>query len=150
MSISPIDFVAIRKLIDRIPAIKFKMAQERSKAEKMTSVVTGMPHGSGGDRSPVEESAIKLADMEEAYAEILRELDEIREALDPLIDGIEGLEPKHVEQRAMMRLRYIDGYSIPQIANATNRCERRVQQILRDAEKKISLNFTPEEAYTVN
>lgn len=133
------DFQRMRYLIGKIPEARFRIEKARAKAEKMTSVITGMPHGSGGDHSPVEDGAIKIAELIAAYKEVVDELDGMREILNAYIDQLE--DP---DEKGIMRLRYMDGYTIPQIANATYKCDRRVQQILRSAEQKISLNFTPD------
>ena len=99
--------------------------------DKITTVLTGMPRASG-NHSQVEDGAIRLADLQEAYAEVLSDLHDMRAVLDPLIDELEN-----ADDRAVMRLRYIKGFSPEDIAEAIHRSDRSIYYYLSRAENEI-------------
>ena len=68
----------------------------------------------------------------DAYREILDELQRMRDALDPLIDTLDN-----ADDRAVMRLRYIKGYSPEDIADAIYRTNRSIYYYLARAEKQL-------------
>lgn len=125
----------------KIPESKFNIDRERSKAEKMTTVYTGMPHGSGDNHSPVEEGVIKLERLENAYREVISELSDMREELSPLIDKITDDIKDAATIRAVMRLRYLDGYDAETIAGAIRYTSRQVYYYLKSGETVINERF---------
>lgn len=133
-----IDFERMAYLISRIPnKILWKLIQARSAAEKITSSITGMPHGSGGFHSQVEDGAIKILGLEEAYKEAFDELSGYQAQLEPLVKRLE--DPIHV---GTLRLRYFDGYSVSEISHMTGRSRSTVNRDLREAQNKV--NFMAE------
>ena len=65
---------ALRYMERRIDAKTEAAARMRARAERITTVLTGMPRGSGSG-SPMENAAVELADIE---TDLLREADELR------------------------------------------------------------------------
>ena len=79
-----INLFQMRRLIRETVKVQWRLEQEQAKATKITTVLTGMPRASG-NHSQVEDGAIRLADLQEAYAEVLSDLHDMRAVLDPLI-----------------------------------------------------------------
>lgn len=126
-----INLFRMRQLMRQIPRKLWQIEQERAKATKITTVLTGMPRASG-NHSQVEDGAIKLAELEEAYADALSELYGMRQLLEPLIDTLED-----ARLSATMRLRYIKGYSQDEIAESIYVATRTVRRYLCQAEKEL-------------
>ena len=130
-----INLFRMRQLMRQIPRKLWQIEQERAKATKITTVLTGMPRASG-NHSQVEEGAIKLAELEEAYADALSELYGMRQLLEPLIDTLED-----ARLSATMRLRYIKGYSQDEIAESIYVATRTVRRYLCQAEKELCKRY---------
>ena len=130
-----INLFHMRQLIRDTVKLQWRVEQEEAKATKITTVLTGMPRG-GKQKSQVEDGAIRLADLKEAYAEVLSELYDMRAALDPLICALDN-----ADDRAVMRLRYIKGYSPEDIADAIHRSDRSIYYYLSRAEDQIARKF---------
>lgn len=126
-----INLFQMRRLIRETVKVQWRLEQEQAKATKITTVLTGMPRASG-NHSQVEDGAIRLADLQEAYAEVLSDLHDMRAVLDPLIDELEN-----ADDRAVMRLRYIKGFSPEDIAEAIHRSDRSIYYYLSRAENEI-------------
>lgn len=130
-----INLFRMRQLMRQIPRKLWQIEQERAKATKITTVLTGMPRASG-NHSQVEDGAIKLAELEEAYADALSELYGMRQLLEPLIDTLED-----ARLSATMRLRYIKGYSQDEIAESIYVATRTVRRYLCQAEKELCKRY---------
>ena len=130
-----INLFRMRQLMRQIPRKLWQIEQERAKATKITTVLTGMPRASG-NHSQVEDGAIKLAELEEAYADALSELYGMRQLLEPLIDTLED-----ARLSATMRLRYIKGYSQDEIAESIYIATRTVRRYLCQAEKELCKRY---------
>jgi len=130
-----INLFRMRQLMRQIPRKLWQIEQERAKATKITTVLTGMPRASG-NHSQVEDGAIKLAELEEAYADALSELYGMRQMLEPLIDTLED-----ARLSATMRLRYIKGYSQDEIAESIYVATRTVRRYLCQAEKELCKRY---------
>lgn len=128
---SKINLFRMRKLNRDTMKIQWRIEQEKARAEKSTTVITGMPRG-GVEKDKVADGAVQIADLKETYREALEELQSMREMLDPLIDSLEN-----VDDRAVMRLRYVKGYSPEDIAEAIHRTARSIYYYLDRAEDKI-------------
>lgn len=126
-----IDFEKMRFLINRLPRIQWDIEKAGAQATKITSVLTGMPRGSG-NHSQTEDGAIKLATLKDVYKETLSELDKMSKELEPLVDMLD--DP---DDRAVIRLRYLYRYSIDSIADSIHRSERAIYYYLRRAERGI-------------
>lgn len=130
-----INLFRMRQLIRDTVKLQWRVEQEEAKATKITTVLTGMPRG-GKQNKQVEDGAIRLADLKEAYAEVLSELHDMRVILDPLINELEN-----ADDRAVMRLRYIKGYSPEDIADAIHRSDRSIYYYLSRAEDQLARKF---------
>lgn len=127
-----VNLYRMRKLIRDLVKLQWKVEQETAKATKVTAVLTGMPRATG-NHSQVENGAIRITDLKDAYREAMRELDEMKRVLDPLIDELEN-----ADDRAVMRLRYIKGFSPEDIAEAIHRTDRSIYYYLSRAEDQLA------------
>jgi DNA-directed RNA polymerase specialized sigma24 family protein len=130
-----VNLYRMRQLIRQTVKVQWKLEQEEARATKITTVLTGMPRGGGG-HDQVADGAIKLAELKEAYKETIGELERMRTELDPLISKLE-----RGDDRAIMRLRYIKGFSPEDIAEAIGRTDRFVYYRLSDSENELSKMF---------
>ena len=101
-------------------------------ATKVTTVLTGMPHGGNGNKSQVETGAIELAEVEESYREVLDELNAMRKELEGMLVQLE--DPDDI---GIMRLRYIVGHYPEEIPDLVNLSRRAMFYHLSGAEKKL-------------
>lgn len=127
-----VNLYRMRKLIRDSVKIRWKVERETAKATKVTTILTGMPRGSD-NRNKVEDGAIRISDVMDAYREVLKELEAMKAELDPLIDGLEN-----ADDRAVMRLRYINGFSPEDIAEAIHRTDRSIYYYLSRAEDQLA------------
>ena len=127
-----VNLYQMRKLIRDTVKLQWKVEQERAKATKITATITGLPRGSD-NHSKVEDGAIKITDITAAYAEVLNELETMRIELDPLISTLDN-----ADDRAVMRLRYIKGFSSEDIAEAIHRTDRSIYYYLSRAEDQLA------------
>ena len=126
-----VNLFRMRKLIRDTVKLQWKVEQEEAKATKITTVLTGMPRASG-NHSKVEDGAIRVADLKDAYDEVLTELNDMRDQLEPLIGTL-----NNADDRAVMRLRYIKGFSPEDIADAIHRTDRSIYYYLSRAENEL-------------
>lgn len=121
----------MRFLINRLPAARFRVDKAMARATKTTTVLTWMPRGSGtGDQTA--DGAIMLQLARDALDRIETELAEMRAILGPMIEQIEN-----PLQKSAMRLRYMDGMSVREIAYSLNYSEQHIFRILQRAEENI-------------
>ena len=126
-----LDLRRMRFLINRLPVARFRVDKAMARATKTTTVLTGMPRGSGtGDQTA--DGAILLQLAREALDRIETELSEMRAELGPMIERID--EPL---QKSVMRLRYMDGMRVREIAYSLNYSEPHIFRILQRAEQNI-------------
>lgn len=130
-----VNFYRMRQLMRRTLKVQWKIEQEEAKATKITSVMTGMPHGGSG-HDQVADGAISISEIKAAYKEVLDELEGMRKELDPLINSLDN-----PDDRAVMRLRYINGFSPEDIAEAINRTDRSIYYYLSRAEDQLARKF---------
>ena len=130
-----VNLYRMRQLIRQTVKVQWKLEQEEARATKITTVLTGMPRG-GGNHDQVPDGAIKIAELKDAYREVLNELEEMRKVLDPLINSLEN-----PDDRAVMRLRYIKGFSPEDIADAICKTDRSVYYYLSRAEDQIARKY---------
>ena len=126
-----IDFRKMRKLINRLPMARFRVDQAKSRATRVTPVLTGMPRGSGGG-SQTEEGAILIMIASEKYESMKAELKEMQDTLSPIIEGIEDPLQKNV-----LRMRYMECRSVREIAYFLNYSEQHIFRILQRVERKL-------------
>lgn len=130
-----INLYRMRQLMRQTIKVRWKVEKEIAKATKITAVLTGMPHGGGG-HDKVAEGAIQIDEIKQAYREVLADLEQMQRELDPLIDTLEN-----PDDRAVMRLRYIEGYSPEDIAEAIHRTDRSVYYYLSRAEDQLARKY---------
>ena len=94
-----------------------------------------MPRG-GGNHDQVQDGAIKIAELKDAYSEVLNELEQMRAELEPLINSLEN-----ADLRAAMRLRYIRGKRPEEIADAITLADRTIYRYLVRAENELCRRF---------
>ena len=121
----------MRRLIKQIPPMLWDIKLAEANATKITATITGMPRGSD-NHSKVEDGAIKIMAMKDAYAEVIDELKVMREQLEPLIDTLD--DP---DDRAVMRLRYINGFRPEEFAHERYRTARSIYYYLKRAEDEL-------------
>lgn len=126
-----IDLSRMRHLINRLPMARFRIDQAAAQATRCTASLTGMPRG-GSPCSQVERGAELLADAREAHAAISSELYQLRLELQPMLEQL--TEPL---EKTAMRMRYIDGVSVREIAYRLSYSEQHIFRVLSTAEKKI-------------
>lgn len=122
----------MRRLMNRLPAARFRVEMAKSKAEKCTAAITGMPHGANGGESQVESGVERIMLAKNRLSEILAELAELEAMLAPLVDGLEN-----PLERTVMRLRYFDRLSARDIAYRMAYSEPYVFRLLDRAVKKL-------------
>lgn len=127
-----IDFLRMRYLINKLPDILWDIEQKEANATRITSNITGMPRGGGG-LNQSENAKLALIDAKDAYREALKELEEMRHELEPQL-----LQLEDENERAIMRLRYIYGYSPGTIAQTISYHPRTVYRYLMAAERKLA------------
>ena len=132
-----IDLCRMRTLIGVERRLQFRREKILSKAIKITTVLTGMPRGSG-THSQVEDGAIELyeADTETAYREMLDSLSSMRVELEEILPSLE--DPDDI---GIMRLRYICGHYPEEIPDMVHLSRRAMFYHLSSAEKKLIRMF---------
>ena len=120
----------MRILINRYPRACFNVERAMSRAQKCTAQLTGMPGGGSG--STVADSVELVMQAEEARDRIAAELAHLRAELAPMIDALS--DPL---EKTVMRMRYMEGVSVREIAYRLSYVERWIFQKLRRAEEKI-------------
>lgn len=122
----------MRTLIVCEQRLRWSRMKKLAKATKITTSITGMPHGSGtGDK--VADGAIELAEVSEAYREVLSELKAMRTELEEMIPSLD--DPDDI---GIMRLRYVDGWRLQDIPDAICLSERAMYYHLAGAERKLA------------
>ena len=127
-----VNLYRMRQLMRYTIKARWKVEKEMARATKITSTLTGMPRGGAG-HDQVADGAIQIDEVKRAYRETLGELEQMQRELDPLIDNLEN-----PDDRAVMRLRYIECYSPEDIAEAIHRTDRSVYYYLSRAEDQLT------------
>jgi len=113
----------------------WRIEQEQARATKVTTILTGMPRGSGG-HDQVADGAIKITELKEVYSDTIAELEQMRQELLPLINTLDN-----VDLRAAMLLRYIKGNSPEEIADAIFLAARTIYRYLLRAENELCRRY---------
>lgn len=121
----------MRLLISIEHRLREKRAIKMSRATKITSSITGMPHA-GGVHSQVEDGAIALAEVDEAYTEVYQDLSAMRGELAPLL-----IELDNPDDIAVMRYRYIMGIPLTEIPDMMHLSDRAMFYHLSNAERQL-------------
>ena len=115
--------------------VEDELAFWRSKAEKMTRQMSGMPGSSGeGDRvSAAVEKIVELEEkLEKAHAEVL----ERREAIESAIDTL-----PNETYRLLLKLKYINNDTWEVIAEKMNKSSRHTRRIHNFALKELEMSL---------
>lgn len=121
----------MRMLIGYERRIQFRYQKKLASATRITAQLTGLPRGSG-NHSQVEDGAIELAEVREAYREVIDELQAMRNELEQLLPSLDN--PDDI---GIMRLRYMDGCDLKDIPDAVCLSERAMFYHLAGAERKL-------------
>lgn len=102
-----------RYLKNEVERLEEELAEWRSKAEKMTRELSGMPSGSGGgDKVPA--CVEKIWELERELIAKLSDAVEQRRAIERAIEALPD------KQKQLMRYRYIDGMKWEKVAVEMN------------------------------
>lgn len=102
-----------RYLKNEVERLEEELAEWRSKAEKMTRELSGMPSGSGGgDKVPA--CVEKIWELEREFNTKLSDMVEQRQAIERAIESLPN------KQKQLMRYRYIDGMKWEKVAVEMN------------------------------
>ena len=122
----------MRFLIGYERRLRFDRLKKFAKATKITTVITGMPRGSGTGNQ-VEIGAMELAEVEDSYREVVAELKAMQDELDQLLPSLDN--PDDI---GIMRLRYIHCWRLQDIPDAVCLSERAMYYHLAGAERKLT------------
>jgi DNA-directed RNA polymerase specialized sigma24 family protein len=130
------DFERMRVLIRQEERYHWAVEKQMAKATKSTTSITPAG-GCGGTRtgSRPEDGAVMLATLQEEYKEILDELEEARKELRDSIARIRNAKSRL--EKTCLRMRYLQGMSVRQIAVSLNYTEDYLHRKMRDAEALI-------------
>lgn len=102
-----------RYLKSEVERLEEELAEWRSKAEKMTRELSGMPSGSGGgDKVPA--CVEKIWELERKLSAKLSDMVEQRQAIERAIEALPD------NQKQLMHYRYIDGMKWEKVAVEMN------------------------------
>lgn len=108
-----------------------ELSRWRSRAEKVTTVVTGMPGGSGAG-SQLQDAVDKIMCVEE---EINTSIDELRAVREEIEAAIHTVSDETLQ--TLLQMRYIDGNTFEQIAVNLNYTFRHITRLHRRALQKL-------------
>lgn len=106
----------------------------RSRAEKMTTGYGLSPSG-GGDGRSLEHTVERIDELIRQLVGQLDELVALRQEIGAVIDAVQD-----TRLRELLRLRYIDGMSLAQIADKMNYCYKQTIRLHLRALAMLSLN----------
>lgn len=127
-----IDFRRMRFLTNRLPMARFRLMLAKSRATRITPVLSDMPHGTEVS-SPVERGYLMIEAAQGAVESIDEELQIMRCQLSGKMDVLET--PLEI---MAMQMRYMDGKSAEEIAYALNYSVRHIFRVLNCAEQKVN------------
>lgn len=130
-----ISFSQMQKMITSELRLKKLYGSKFDSATNISPVLTGMPHGSG-TTSKVETGAVALVEVYEAYREMFENLESMRKELDEMLPSL-----GNDDDIAIMRYRYIFGYSPKMIPRKINLSERSVFYHLLHSERELIKTF---------
>lgn len=126
------DFKRMRYLLNRLPMARLNVDRALTRSARMTAQYSDMPRGGNRTSDPTGRGAELYIAAKEAYAALKLELDKMQEELLPAIEKLE-----HPLQRNAMRMRYIEGRSVREIAYYLNYSEQHVFRVISRTEEKI-------------
>ena len=127
------DFRRMRRLINRMPMARLNVDRALARSARMTAQYSDMPRGGNKVSDPTSEGAILYMIAKEAYKSLKAELEGMQHEVEPRIDALEL-----PLQRNAMRMRYIEGRSVREIAYYLNYSEQHIFRVIQAAEEKIN------------
>lgn len=130
------DFKRMKVLIKHEERYRWAVEKQIAKTNRMTSQISQTGR-SGGSRtgSRVEDGAIVLAALQDEYKEIKDELNACRTELSESIVRIR--KPELRLEKTLLKMRYLQGMSIRNIAASLNYSEDYLHRKMREAEAMI-------------
>lgn len=135
-----IDLYRMRYLMKRLPMAAFNVEKAMSRATKSTRAISATPGGGGKGGSQVEDAAMHYMQAKEALETIQQELEQHRRALAPALQSLEDALGRQV-----MRMRYMEGRSVREIAYCLSYSEQHVFRVLKRQEA-ITQKLTKKES----
>lgn len=129
------DFRQMRKLINRLPMARLNVDRALARSSRMTAQYSDMPRGGNKTSDPTSEGAVMYIAAKDAYSRLKSELEDMQREVEPIIDGLD-----RPLQRNAMRMRYIEGRSVREIAYYLNYSEQHIFRVISSAEEKINKN----------
>ena len=126
----------MRMLINRSHEACFNVERAMARATRCAPVLTFMPKG-GMNEGILENGVDLLTDAKQRRDEIRDSLTVLRKRLSPIIDTLENPMDKQI-----MRMRYLEGWSVRKIALRLSFSERWIFKRLQCAEEKILKEFS--------
>ena len=126
------DFQRMRHLNNRFPMAHLNLMRAKSKAMRITPVLSDMPHGTDVS-SPVERGYMIVEAAQDVYERIRGELQEMRCQLSGKMEAL--TDPDEI---VIMQLRYMDGRSVSDISYIVNYSPATIYRILSRAERTIN------------
>lgn len=126
-----INFMRMRYLMAQVPKLLWDVERKTADATRITSSITGMPRGGGVNGQ--ETSYIALSEVIDAYREAEAELNSMREELETQLYRMDDVKGK-----AYIRLRYLKGYSLDDIAKQEGKDRTTVWRIISNAERFLT------------
>lgn len=127
-----IDFVRFRELIRQEESLKWKLEKLMANATKITRSIESAGGGSGTS-SKVENGAILIEMLKEEKAEVESELKEMRKELTGRVRIL-----RNPTMRVVMKMRYMKGINVQQLAIMLNYSEQHMFNTLKKAESIIN------------
>lgn len=129
------DFRQMRRLINRLPMARLNVDRALARSSRMTAQYSDMPRGGNKTSDPTSEGAVMYIAAKDAYSRLKSELEDMQREVEPIIDGLD-----RPLQRNAMRMRYIEGRSVREIAYYLNYSEQHIFRVISSAEEKINKN----------
>lgn len=129
------DFRQMRRLINRLPMARLNVDRALARSSRMTAQYSDMPRGGNKTSDPTSEGAVMYIAAKDAYSRLKSELENMQREVEPIIDGLD-----RPLQRNAMRMRYIEGRSVREIAYYLNYSEQHIFRVISSAEEKINKN----------
>lgn len=133
MKITDEFFEDLRRLINRAPRARLKVARAYAQVTRMTSQMPDpnqLPRG--GATESTEDKLIRYIETKDACEELLKIKTDMQDALRPFINALES-----PLERTSMEMRYLEDRSSSDVADRLFYSKQHVDRILRKAEKSI-------------
>lgn len=126
-----INLLEFSKNIQRAAGILEEIEKVKHTATSPTTALDGLPHARSYT-SRVEAAAVKITALEEKYSALLEQIRQDKEELSGMIKTLGDIDDK-----AIMRLRFIGQYKPEVIAPAVGLCIRSVYSHLESGKKEL-------------